>query len=84
MFKLYTELLMLLIVMGKSELSRMSPFQMVISFMIAELAAMPPSSWAEKGLKEAKALGITDGNSPRDLASREQVALMIRAAVYAD
>lgn len=49
----------------------------------AELAAMPPSSWAEKGLKEAKALGITDGNSPRDLATREQVALMVRAAVYA-
>ena len=27
--------------MGKSELSKMSPFQLVIVFMIAELASMP-------------------------------------------
>ena len=31
-------------VMGKAELSKMSPFQMIVSFMIAELAAMPIES----------------------------------------
>ena len=31
-------------IMGKSELSKMSPFQMVIAFMIAELAAIPIDS----------------------------------------
>ena len=38
-FILYGVVLLAVRVMGKSELSRMSPFQMVISFMIAELAA---------------------------------------------
>lgn len=41
---LYCVVLLAVRVMGKSELSRMSPFQMVISFMIAELAAMPIDS----------------------------------------
>lgn len=41
---LYGVVLLAVRVMGKSELSRMSPFQMVISFMIAELAAMPIDS----------------------------------------
>ncbi len=43
-FILYCVVLLAVRVMGKSELSRMSPFQMVISFMIAELAAMPIDS----------------------------------------
>lgn len=43
-FILYGVVLLAVRVMGKSELSRMSPFQMVISFMIAELAAMPIDS----------------------------------------
>jgi len=43
-FILYGVVLFAVRVMGKSELSRMSPFQMVISFMIAELAAMPIDS----------------------------------------
>ena len=43
-FILYCVVLLSVRIMGKSELSRMSPFQMVISFMIAELAAMPIDS----------------------------------------
>ena len=38
---LYTILLFVLRIMGKSELSKMSPFQLVILFMVAELAAIP-------------------------------------------
>ena len=43
-FILYCTVLLAVRIMGKSELSRMSPFQMVISFMIAELASMPIDS----------------------------------------
>lgn len=43
-FILYCVVLLAVRIMGKSELSRMSPFQMVISFMIAELASMPIDS----------------------------------------
>lgn len=43
-FILYCTVLFAVRVMGKSELSKMSPFQMVIVFMIAELAAMPIDS----------------------------------------
>ena len=38
---LYSVLLFVIRVMGKSELSKMSPFQLVILFMLAELAAIP-------------------------------------------
>ncbi len=41
---LYFIILFVMRVMGKAELSKMSPFQMIISFMIAELAAMPIES----------------------------------------
>jgi uncharacterized membrane protein YcaP (DUF421 family) len=38
---LYALVLLSVRLMGKSELSKMSPFQLVIVFMIAELAAIP-------------------------------------------
>ena len=41
---LYAAVLFAVRMMGKSELSKMSPFQMVVLFMIAELAAMPIDS----------------------------------------
>ncbi len=41
---LYSIVLFTIRVMGKSELSKMSPFQLVIIFMIAELAAIPIES----------------------------------------
>ena len=40
----YFAVLFAIRIMGKSELSKMSPFQMVIAFMIAELAAIPIDS----------------------------------------
>ncbi len=46
-FILYATVLFAVRMMGKSELSKMSPFQMVILFMIAELAAIPIDSTSE-------------------------------------
>ncbi len=43
-FIMYFALLVALRLMGKSELSKMSPFQLVVVFMIAELAAIPIDS----------------------------------------
>jgi hypothetical protein len=57
-------------------------FDEMMDNYLARLAQLPPSEWAEKNLKDAVSLGFTDGTSPRALATREQVALMIRAAVY--
>lgn len=41
---LYTIVLFVIRIMGKAELSKMSPFQLIISFMIAELASIPIES----------------------------------------
>lgn len=41
---LYMIILFVIRIMGKAELSKMSPFQMIISFMIAELASIPIES----------------------------------------
>lgn len=43
-FILYLAVLIVIRIMGKGELSKMDPFQMVVLFMIAELAATPMSS----------------------------------------
>ncbi len=43
-FILYSALLFTLRLMGKSELSKMTPFQLTVVFMIAELAAIPLDS----------------------------------------
>ena len=43
-FIMYCALLFAVRLMGKSELSKMSPFQLVVVFMIAELAAIPIDS----------------------------------------
>jgi hypothetical protein len=48
---------------------------------IADMAALSASPWAVPGLEDAKAKGITDGSRPRSFATREEVALMVRAAV---
>lgn len=50
---MYTLVLLSIRLMGKSELSKMSPFQLVIVFMIAELASIPidnPSSSLASGI----------------------------------
>ena len=46
----------------------------------AERAKLPADGWAEQGLAEAKARGITDGSRPRSYATRQEVALMVNAA----
>lgn len=57
-------------------------FKQYMDRYLEELAQLPPSEWAAKNLKDAVSLGFTDGSAPRALATREQVALMIRMAVY--
>ena len=45
----------------------------------AEKAALPVSDWAEELLAEAVAMGITNGTRPQAPATRQEVALMVRA-----
>lgn len=45
----------------------------------ANKAALGPSPWAAEGLAAAVAAGITDGTRPQCAATREEVALMVRA-----
>lgn len=46
----------------------------------ANKAALGPSPWAEAGLSDAVSMGITDGTRPQCNATRQEVALMVRAA----
>ena len=46
-----------------------------------EQGNLPPSDWAEEGLAKAKERGITDGTRPQSEATRQEVALMINAAL---
>ena len=57
-------------------------FDEMMENYLARRAEMPCNDWAKKGLEEAVSMGITDGSSPQNFATREQVALMVRAAVY--
>ena len=57
-------------------------FNEMMDNYLARLAQLPASDWAEKNLKDAVSLGFTDGTRPQALATRQEVALMIRAAVY--
>lgn len=51
----------------------------------AELASLPVSDWAAEGVAEAVRLGImADGSRPRDYVTRQEAAIMAKAAVYAD
>ena len=46
-----------------------------------EQAQLPASSWAEEGLAQAMRHGITDGTRPQCGATRQEVALMVNAAM---
>lgn len=59
-------------------------FDAMMNDYLARRAELPASEWARKGLAEAKAEGITDGTRPQAFATRQEVALMVRAAVYSD
>lgn len=58
-------------------------FDQMMENYLSRRANMPPSDWAKNGMEEAMSMGITDGSSPQNFATREQVALMVRAAVHA-
>ena len=47
----------------------------------ANKAALGPSPWAAGGLEAAVAAGITDGTRPQCASTRQEVALMINAAI---
>ena len=49
--------------------------------MEAERAEKPASEWAQMKLQLARARGITDGTRPQSYATRQEVALMVNAAV---
>ena len=46
-----------------------------------EQGQLPPSDWAQEGLARAKERGITDATRPQSSATRQEVALMINAAL---
>lgn len=46
-----------------------------------EQGQLPPSHWAQEGLAQAKERGITDATRPQSSATRQEVALMINAAL---
>ena len=56
-------------------------FDRMIEDWMARRAKEPASQWAQAGLEQAKAKGITDGTRPRSLATREEVALMVNKAL---
>jgi len=49
--------------------------------MEAERAGQQASSWAAELLEQARAAGITDGSRPQSYATRQEVAIMVNAAV---
>ena len=56
-------------------------FDRMMEDWMARKAKEPASQWAQEGLEQAKAKGITEGTRPRSLATREEVALMVNKAV---
>lgn len=55
-------------------------FDEMMDNWLARQAVKPVSEWAEDMLDEAKRLKITDGLRPQSFATRQEVALMVRAA----
>lgn len=49
--------------------------------LVTQQAKLPVSDWAEELLEEAKNLAITDGTRPQSSATRQEVALMVLAAI---
>lgn len=56
-------------------------FDRMMEDWMARRAKEPASQWAQAGLEQAKAKGITDGTRPRSFATREEVALMVNKAL---
>lgn len=49
-----------------------------------ELSKQPPSDWAEESIKRQKDKGVTDGDRPKSLVTREEVMTMIDRATGGD
>lgn len=58
-------------------------FRVAMADYRKELSAQPASPTLTGLYAEAKAMGLTDGTRPRDLVTREEAAVMARAAVLA-
>ena len=56
-------------------------FDRMMEDWMARRAKEPASQWAQEGLEQAKAKGITDGTRPRSMATWEEVALMVNKVV---
>ena len=56
-------------------------FDRMMEDWMARKAKEPASQWAQEGLEQAKAKGITDGTRPRSMATWEEVALMVNKVV---
>lgn len=56
-------------------------FDAMLENYLSRLAAQNADSWAREGLSQAVKRGITDGSRPRSFATRQEVALMVNAAV---
>lgn len=56
-------------------------FDAMMENYLARRAEKSADTWATTGLTQAKAKGITDGTRPQSFATRQEVALMVNAAV---
>lgn len=56
-------------------------FDAMMENYLARRAEKPADTWATTGLTQAQAKGITDGTRPQSFATRQEVALMVNAAV---
>ena len=56
-------------------------FDAMMENYLARRAEKSADTWATTGLTQAQAKGITDGTRPQSFATRQEVALMVNAAV---
>ena len=65
---------------GEDEMTQ-EQFDAMMENYLARRAEKSADTWATTGLTQAKAKGITDGTRPQSFATRQEVALMVNAAV---
>ena len=56
-------------------------FDAMLNDWLSRQGKKEASSWARDGLAQAAAKGITDGTRPQSFATRQEVALMVNAAI---
>lgn len=65
---------------GEEEMTQ-EQFDAMMENYLARRAEKSADTWATTGLTQAQAKGITDGTRPQSFATRQEVALMVNAAV---